>query len=474
VTVALIHYHLRRGGVTRVLEAQSEGLTQAGVPHLVLAGTPYEGQYPLPHFVDQGLDYRDAHSPPLSPEGLLARLEEAAIKHLGAPPDLWHFHNHTLGKNTVLSQVVGLLARRGTPLLLQLHDFAEDGRPDNFQKLQSLEELYPVAPHIHYAFINSRDQGYLESAGLPSQRAHNLPNAVTVPTLPSAPLPPSPLVLYPVRGIRRKNLGELCLLAALAPTGSRFAVSLAPENPQWHRIHEQWISFATELDLPVEFGVVGRIPPVEGVAPTFENWLAHSSHIVTTSVAEGFGLTFLEPLALGMPLIGRDLPEITKDFKTGEAQLGQLYQAISIPLELVDAQLLRIQLGEGLLKTYQSYQMTVPSGLVERTWQSLTAEGSIDFGNLPEAMQEGVIRKILKSQEEISFATWIRDALQAPASLAAPSKLDRYTLIAYQERLLSIYHLTTAEHALTAPEYLSRADVLHQFLKSEPFHFLRT
>ena len=43
------------------------------------------------------------------------------------------------------------------------------------------------------------------------------------------------LFLYPVRAVRRKNLGELALWASIAPKGHFFASSLGPTNLNFFR-----------------------------------------------------------------------------------------------------------------------------------------------------------------------------------------------------------------------------------------------
>ena len=37
-------------------------------------------------------------------------METAAIMGLGGKPDLWHIHNHSLGKNSALTGAVAILA----------------------------------------------------------------------------------------------------------------------------------------------------------------------------------------------------------------------------------------------------------------------------------------------------------------------------------------------------------------------------
>ena len=77
--------------------------------------------------------------------------------------------------------------------------------------------------------------------------------------------PDGALVLYPVRAIRRKNLGELFLLAALSPKGTRYAVSLAPDAERWMAVYEEWRAFAADTGLPVLLDVVGRHDRLEVV-----------------------------------------------------------------------------------------------------------------------------------------------------------------------------------------------------------------
>ena len=56
--VAVLHYHLRRGGVTRVIETAHEALREHDVELLVIAGeAPVETDFPVA--VVPGLRYRD-------------------------------------------------------------------------------------------------------------------------------------------------------------------------------------------------------------------------------------------------------------------------------------------------------------------------------------------------------------------------------------------------------------------------------
>ena len=487
--VVLVHYHLRPGGVTRVLETQSEALTRAGLQHVILSGTPYEGPCFLPVVVVPGLAYRGKGSDDEAQgEALFEGVRRAARTALQCEPSCWHVHNPTLGKNALFPGLIARLAELRIPLVLHVHDFAEEGRPLNYQALRSENQLYPIAPQIRYTVITSRARKLLVSAGVPADQCTLLPNAVDPSFLPTGSHSPAgaltgPLVLYPVRGIRRKNLGEFCLLASLAPQGSAFALSLQPENPQAKPDYDRWVDVGGELDLPLSLGVVGTSPPCPEAGSSYGDWIKHATHLMTTSVSEGFGLTFLEALALGKPLIGRDLPEITSDFATPP---GSLYQKLLIPSAWVNELLLREHLRNALQRSYRCYGAAVPEQLPEQVHTRLEhfhgGAGYLDFGNLPEELQADVIRKTRKSPEEVLVAegedirparAWLSEALEKRTTPEASSTLAAYSIDQYARRHETLYRSLEAATPVPA-RWLDKRRILALFLRPEHFHFLRT
>lgn len=481
MVVAILHYHLQRGGVTKVIEGQCAALRDAEIPHLVLAGSSYDGAENLPVTVIPELSYR-----PIDDGSSSADLETSlrSAVHQKHPTDdiIWHIHNPTLGKNVLMAPLIRSLSESQDALLLHFHDFAEDHRPSNYQLLAANKELYPVAPQIAYAFINARDRNFLLQAGLPENQSALLPNPIRPSSLPaSTPRLNSPLVLYPVRGIQRKNLGEMCLLASLAPAGARFATTLAPENPHWRPIHDRWVQFARDQNLPLTLGAVDHLPPRLGVDPTFENWLQHATHLLTTSIAEGFGMAFLEPLALEKPLLGRNLPEITSDFSKHPNDLGNLYQRLLVPAAWVDSDKLASMMQRRLDIAYQNYQRSCSEEVMQRCQDALQIDQHYDFGNLPEAIQEEVILKAQEHPQHLlvqqgtartSLFEWLRDALSNNAPADA-SILDRYSLANYRDRLVATYQRLQGQSP-RSPSWLAPARVLDQFLAPERFHFLRS
>ena len=55
--------------------------------------------------------------------------------------------------------------------------------------------------------------------------------------------------LYPVRGIRRKNVGEFLLHALHGGEHERFALSLVPQNPIEKAHFDEWQGFVQQHEL---------------------------------------------------------------------------------------------------------------------------------------------------------------------------------------------------------------------------------
>ncbi len=474
--IAIVHYHLGAGGVTQVIAATSRELTRRGIPHVILAGACADDPPPgLPLRVVDGLGY--SHTAETDSD-LLDRLHSTACEALGTNPDVWHFHNHSLGKNPAFSRLVEQLAAAGKRLLLHIHDLAEDGRPENADCLRACPLPYPMAPHVHYAFLNSRDHSRFLAAGLPAAQAHLIANPIDAQPAARSPLT-SPLVLYPVRGIRRKNLGEILMLATLAPAGTRFAITRAPRNPQALRIHDGWRRFAAEMQLPVSFDVVDRESPVQGAGTSFHEWLAHATHLTSTSVSEGFGLVFLESIAWEKPLLGRALPHLENDHAGHRIRSGSRYQRILVPMQWLDHDVFDACLTQTMQKTWHAWNRELPTTSSART-QDMTDHA--DFGNLPEFLQQHVIRQVMQPENsdllQVTTAdglqaarTWLAHALVTSTPAATREQLAPWSPQAYWLRLRSIYQNLSKTTPKT-PTALDPERILDSYLTPQNFHFL--
>ncbi len=489
--VAIVHHHLRGGGVTRVVANAADALRDRDVRLAVLVGEPSAESMPANLAVEvvPGLGYANSansakSAAPVDSGELLRRLKEAAGRALGGAPDVWHFHNHGLGKNPALTHSVHLLAREQAPLLLQIHDFVEDGRPENYRFLRTglrqlapdegLNILYPAGGRVHYALLNQRDARALAAAGLAEKRCHVLANTVFFEdTQPRTAPRATDFIVYPTRAIRRKNLGEF-LLWTLAEPGCRFAVTLAPKNPDARRIYEQWVQFAHDANLPVTFEFAGQ------TSLAFPQVLAGAAFAATTSVGEGFGLAFLEPWLTETPVIGRDLPDITRDFKDHGIDLSMLYSRLDVPLQWVGEDALKDALACEMRKSWRSYQREFdPAAVVDRAMAAAVRDGNrVDFGRLNEPMQRTVLQKL---QADRQWQRTLRETIFAPAEAARLHAVadnrqlvrNNFGLEAYGEKLEALYR-DAANSASEPVHCLDSAKMLDAFLDPATFMLLRT
>ena len=478
--LAIVHYHLRKGGVTRVIASALEALGDKRVQAVVIASTEPEEQLPCPVAVVPALAYSTGASRAAA-SALHAELVRAAEKALGGPPDIWHIHNHCLGKSAIFPEAVRLLIADGARLLLQIHDFAEDGRPGNYRTMREpyatgifsrfAESLYPVAPQIGYAVLNGRDRRILSDAGVPADQLFWLPNAVTMPPLQSSGRDAGedrPLILYPTRAIRRKNLGELLLMAACFPQ-FRFATTLSPKNPQWAETYQGWVDLARELNLPVEFALGERS------GNSFDQLVGEAAAMVTTSVGEGFGLAFLEPWLMGKPVCGRDLPEITGDFLSNGIALPDLYPEWRVPLGMIDPAGFHERLSSKISEVYAAYGRSISRQVLERDWEQLCEDDLLDFGILDETAQAKCLRAVaFRGVPEQSAPPVNPDRLDRSVISANAAKIGEiYGLRQYGQKLMGIYdQLLKASPA--DPAGLDSDSILGSFLEISRFRFLRT
>jgi FMN phosphatase YigB (HAD superfamily)/glycosyltransferase involved in cell wall biosynthesis len=480
--LAIVHYHLNRGGVAQVIlnHLRALGRTQCpGWPERV--AILYGGRrhdWPEAVFTDPPpfpvelieLPTLDYDNEPVARADELAGELLAALSDRGFSRDdtILHCHNHSVGKNASLSGALSRLADDGCRMLLQIHDFAEDFRPDNYRHLVTalgVDEprdlaglLYPQGPGVHYAVLTRRDRAVLAAAGVAGDRLHLVPNPVAeFDDLPAADAArpavwqalglkaDARLVVYPARGIRRKNVGEMLLLSALGDRNATFAVTLLPINPAERVSFDRWHALSDELGLPCRFDTAGE----GGLA--YVDVLSAADALLTTSVAEGFGMVFLEAWLAGRPLVGRNLPEITADFVEEGIRFPWLYDKLSIPMGWLDERELRSEWTSAYRLACGAYGVR-PLADQELSQQidTLLAGGSVDFAALPPALQATVIRRAWTSPDCAA------ELLVANGELAAVGKIDcdsgrdvilanarsireHYSLEAIGKRLLGVY-----------------------------------
>ena len=460
--VIIIHFHLNRGGVTRVIENHLRSLALAESDRPVERVTiVYGGRavawnpaiadelpFELSMVVVPELEYDDQAVG--SKRSLFEALQDVLLNY-DRDSTVLHIHNHSLGKNVALLQAIFDWANAGWRLLLHIHDFAEDMRPENYrhmvQEIGSAEglqrKLYPQAPQVHYVVLNERDRSVLTQAGIVDERLHLLPNAVALLSNSGDSVRRSEgkqlvgdtygtsirskYVLYPVRAIRRKNIAEFLLWSTLVED-STFALTLAPLNPVELSRYQSCVQVARELQLPVMFEVGAKL--------TLEQNYATADAIITTSVAEGFGLVYLEASLAGLPLIGRSLPGIVDDFRKAGMSFPGLGDSVKIPNWAVEVDRVvehHVRLAANLRHAFG--MTTQDSGRVRAEVESGFAGDTVDFGRLDFSAQKTVLKR---ASAEASLRAEIRSLNPVIQAVATGVKQDlQATAIAENRRTIA-------------------------------------
>lgn len=431
-----------------------------------------------------GLGYRSEGLP-----GDVAALErevrEAVRRHFdGSGPTVWLIHNPSLAKNVVWCGVVAEMAARGEPLLLHLHDFAEDGRLENLAAARAFHQclgregafddwLHPGGPGVHRALLSQRDVALLRRCGFPAERLHHLPNAVAAHEHAAsgpgvAPRDPR-LAVAPVRGIRRKNLGELCLLALLGKAeGWRFASTLAPETERARPAFQGWRSLAARMKLPVELGAVSS-------GLSYPRLMSGAGWAVSTSLNEGFGFAFLEPWGQGLPVMGRDLPVLTDEYRVVGLAFPESYESLEIPVAWLGGDHVRAVWEKALSHAWDRAGKTPPADSLDRLWSTAVREGRVDFGRLDEACQARVLERLPGEMAELDRLRKVA----LPDQPLSPSFIRRQALAvrgafgeeAAARRLDALCrHVAAGSAPGGLPEREIRRSLLDEFLTPERFH----
>lgn len=475
--VAILHFHLRPGGVTRVIELAVESLSAQPVDVLVIAGEPVPESSRIAAAGTACVPELAYGVGPQSADALYNAVDAACIRHWGEKADVIHIHNHALGKNFALPLVVARWADEGRALVIQLHDFAENGRPANYRLLKQhlggivglSRTLYPVSANIRYAVLNSRDRASLGASGL-GGGANVLPNPVAIPPGGAAikrdVFEAERLIVYPTRAIRRKNLGEAVFWAALAAEGDKIVLTAGAQSDADRMRHEQWRSLAEALDLPIVFDAQARF------SRSAYDFLLGADVCLTTSVMEGFGMAFLEPFLAGKPLCGRDLPLVTTDFRATGLRYEGFYERLEIPARLVNREALTRMIRERVSTACRDYEISFSEDFVADAMASVGNADSIDFGRLDEPMQSSVIEKIAADP---SFAgecvpaaltpdfDWVRENQRVV--------IEQYAVPNYGEKLLALYHESVTQPGGGA-EFLDASRVLTAFVRFDDFFAL--
>lgn len=424
-----MHYHLRPGGVATVIRRQARALAEAA-DVLILSGEAADG-FDVPVSVVPGIAY-DGSGPEESPGTTAERIVAEIRLAFGGDCDVLHVHNPTLRKNSRFLGILRSLRDRGVPLFLHVHDLAEEGRPDSY---------YPAEEYLddcHYGVLNSRDYRALLDSGLRPEGLHLLFNEVApLDGIDRAEKPTR--VVYPVRAIRRKNIGEALLLSLFLPENDRLAVTLPPTSPRDLPFYRDWKDFSRERSLPADFDA--------GLAESFGSVMSSARCALTTSLKEGFGFAFLEPWTALIPVAGRRLETVCPDFEAEGVRFPSLYRGLPVSPELFDLSRFAEHWRRAAEALFRAFGAEPVRDEIYRMFGRIASGDEVDFGALDEVSQREVIAKVaensvarrlfLRTNPFLSESFW-----DSPSGLAAENSRtvrSRFSSERYRDLLLSAY-----------------------------------
>ena len=369
--LALVHYHLRPGGVRRVLEQATPWILDKTLGRqgrvTLLCGEARDRAW-IAAFAERiapaklvlvehpALGYTAEWSGPRSDLllGVRSAIREALEETPAGETIVWA-HNLGVGRNPVLAgELAAACHQRSVPLVAHHHDWWFDNRWPRWAEMRALglrtlrqaaEKLFPPHPEIRHAAINGADARILRRR-LP-RRSFWAPNLAE----PDSAAPPervetarrwlaerlgekNPIVwLVPCRLLRRKNAAEALLLARWLRPEAWLVVTGGASSSEETPYSRMLCAAANQWGWKLKIGILQNAPKP---APSVAELLAASETALLTSLQEGFGLGYLEAAAAGRPLIARALPNIMPDLEQFGFRFPHSYKEIWIDPALFD------------------------------------------------------------------------------------------------------------------------------------------
>jgi len=447
-----------------VIKRQIEAI-QNDCQVLVIIGEALDETLPFDTITlpDLGYDHCTA-SPSANPEHVAQSIVDAIYSKWKNGCDLIHVHNPTLAKNRNLIKILEALLQKKMRLFLQIHDFAEDGRPSAY-----FEDEYPE--NCHYGVINSRDYQILLNAGLKKEGLHLLSNSVAPLSILDKTIATDNFVLYPVRAIRRKNIGEAILWSLFFKNGETLCVTLPPNSLSDFKPYREWQALVEAEGLKVTFEA--------GLTQSFENLVASAQSVITTSITEGFGFCFLEPWINNKFLWGRKLADITKDFEYRGINLDHLYESLRIPFEQIDTKRLNAKRRRAISDALAKFNAQGLWKKIENELQSVENTTETDFGLLDESFQMRVIARLLNDRKAKNRLLELNPILANPdgtieqAGLIQSNRnaiMHHFNISSYRAALLKIYREVT-RHPVR--QHIDKTRLIASFLNPLTFSLLK-
>lgn len=417
-----IHYHLRTGGVTTVIQRYSEVFGKLTIRE------------------SESLIFCNRNTFMENTDSKVVHVEECEYKKYNEKNDFYNdrmkiesdlekciseqqkkgrvvviAHNLALGKNLALTSAFYNCAIKNTLNLVTFfsvfHDFPEEGRVDELDAIRDVERFQSdikkqmycidapvtiVVPNVN-AMRMMLECGFKVSmvsnpvnckkVGINSKEIENIHNSILYHAHEQQ-VPfnvHKPVAYYPVRIIPRKNIYEAILISCIFFNSS--LITGPSGNSEQDSIHyRNLIDFINKNRLPVMTDVIKRCHlqndydeiPVETI-------MLAADYLLSTSVAEGFGYTLFEPWIQQKTLIARKNPGLDMpDGWNGES----MYSFLPVPVKWIDI--------KRVVKCYEIYFFKCFNKKMPWSVTNAYIHGAfIDFAVLPECIQRSIIETII-------------------------------------------------------------------------------
>jgi hypothetical protein len=217
----------------------------------------------------------------------------------------------------------------------------------------------------------------------------------------------------------------------------------------------------------------------KGLSHDFKTMVLSAAFLVTTSITEGFGFSFLEPWIFGKLLWGRKLPEICRDFEMNGVQLTHLYSGLFVPLEWIDFRRFKKKWITCVLNASERFNFNIDQVRIRTAFDAITKDGTIDFGLLDESSQKKVILQLVSPKNNREKLIRLNPFLSDPGTIPDKNALisenqavirQHYNPALYRQRLGEVYHRVNS----TAVEHrIDRTVLISEFFNLEKFSLLK-
>lgn len=365
----IVHYHLRPGGIRRVIELAAPHIVRHPSPpvtSLTLAvgeandlvwNQAFRRSMPdvvVEFAIQPALAYSAEHRS--SFPNRATRLRVFFDRLLRRNPDavVWA-HNLGIARNLILAaELTRACARHSIPLIAHHHDWWFENRWHRWPEIRrsgvrTLAQVAPLTivagPNVRHAAINRADASRLRRhLGGAVTWFPNLTGPLRAPRRSSRAqarawlnarlgINDAPVWIFPCRLLRRKNIAEALLLTRWLRPGA-FLVTTGGASSADELAYAHALENAARTEVwPLRLGILDQ---PDANAPGVPELMGASETVLLTSIQEGFGLPYLEAAAAHRPLIARLLPAIAPDLRYFGFRFPQAYSQILIHPALFD------------------------------------------------------------------------------------------------------------------------------------------